>query len=231
VGATAGGVVRRGHPQKEIGWSAVYHHFRKWSRDGSFERLWQGSIMTIREQIDTTHLNLDGTQTLVKRGGEAVAYQPRKRAKTCTILPISDAHGCIVASTGIVAGNHHDAQALSAHLKQAIHTLRRLGFSLRDTWLNADAAFDTCTARRICFQFGLRPNIAQNRRNRKQAKRGRKRLFNPAIYRLRFACERTFAWIDSFRSVLIRFDRKAAHFLGRHFVIYTLINLRSLFME
>ncbi|MBL8145352.1 MAG: transposase, partial [Anaerolineae bacterium] len=72
------------------------------------------------------------------------------------------------------------------------------------------------------------PNFPENERNRRSPKRGRKRQFHPAIYRLRFESERTFAWIDSFRSVLIRFDRQAAHFLGKHFVICTLINLRSL---
>ncbi|MBE2184803.1 MAG: hypothetical protein IAE89_15340 [Anaerolineae bacterium] len=81
------------------------------------------------------------------------------------------------------------------------------------------------------FQFGLRPNFCQNIRNRRQPKRGRKHVFNADIYRLRFACERTFAWIDKFRSILICFDRKAAHFLGKHFVIYTLINLRSILRQ
>jgi len=190
--------------------------------------VWQGSIVTIRQQVDTTHLNLDGSHALAKKGGEAVAYQRRKRAKTSNVLPISDAHGYIVASTGIVAGNHHDAYQLPQHLKAAILDLRRLGFSLRDTYLNGDAAFDTRAARRVCFRYGLRPNFPENERNRRSPKRGRKRQFHPAIYRLRFESERTFAWIDSFRSVLIRFDRKAAHFLGKHFVIYTLINLRSL---
>lgn len=183
--------------------------------------------MTVREQVETTHLNLDGSHAIAKKGGEAVAYQRRKRANTSNILPISDAHGYIIASTGIVAGHHHDAYDLPKQLKHAIQHLRRLGFSLRGTWLNADSAFDTRAARRVCFQFGLLPNFCENRRHRRHPKRGRKRVFNPDIYRLRFACERTFAWIDTFRSVLIRFDRKATHFLAKHFVIYTLINLRS----
>jgi len=70
-----------------------------------------------------------------------------------------------------------------------------------------------------------------NKRSRKKTKRGPKRLFSPQIYKLRFSCERTFAWIDNFRALLVRFDRKAAHFMGAHFIVYALINLRHLLAE
>jgi transposase len=72
-------------------------------------------------------------------------------------------------------------------------------------------------------------NIYQNPRNRKSIKRGRKRLFNPSIYQRRFTSERSFAWIDKFRALLIRFDRKDANFLGAHHLVFALINLRHRF--
>lgn len=73
---------------KEISHDAVYYHFRKWSKDGSFERVWKNSIATVREALDLSELNLDGTHTIAKKGGESVAYQGRKKAKTSNILPI-----------------------------------------------------------------------------------------------------------------------------------------------
>ena len=97
---------------------AVYYHFRKWSRDGSLERVWQHSIERVKEQLDTSVLNLDGTHAVAKKGGEAVAYQGRKKAKTSNILPITDHNGFIVATTEIMAGNHNDAFELKAHLQQ-----------------------------------------------------------------------------------------------------------------
>ena len=63
--------------------------------------------------------------------------------------------------------------------------------------------------------------------NRKNTKPGRKRLFNAAIYKDRFASERTFAWIDKFRAILVRFDLKKIYFMGSHFLAFTLINLRD----
>jgi transposase len=63
----------------------------------------------------------------------------------------------------------------------------------------------------------------------KTAKRGRKRLFDPAIYKRHFSSERSFAWIDKFRAFLIRFDRKVAHVLAAHHIAFALLNLRHLF--
>jgi len=95
--------------KKEISWQAVYYHFRKWSADGSLEKVWQASIQTVQDDLDLRQLNLEGSHAIAKKGGESVAYQGRKRAKTSNILPIMDANGYILASTGMVAGNHHDA--------------------------------------------------------------------------------------------------------------------------
>jgi transposase len=215
--------------KKEISWQAVYYHFQKWSADGSLERVWQQSIQTIRDDLDLRHLNLDGSHALAKKGGESVAYQHRKRAKTSNILPITDALGYRVASTGVVAGNHHDAFDLKPHLQNAFHNMKRLGLTIAGAFFNADSAFDTLEARKVCFNHGVIPNICENQRNRKQTKRGRKRLFNAVIYKQRFTSERSFAWIDKFRALLTRFDRKDANFLGAHHLAFALINLRHVF--
>jgi hypothetical protein len=218
-------------PKKELSYHAVYHHYRKWSGDGSLERVFALSIMRIRDQIDTHHLNLDGSHAPAKKGGEAVAYQGRKKAKTSNILPITDAKGFILATTGIVAGNHNDTFELKDNLRSAFKFIKRLGIAIAGSYFNADSAFDTKSARWTCFNHKLIANIAENKRSRKRAKRGPKRLFNSAVYKLRFSSERTFAWIDKFRALLIRFDRKAAHFMGAHYIAYALINLRHLLAQ
>lgn len=223
---------RSGRPhKKEISWQAVYYHFCKWSRDGSLEKVWQQSLESIQDDLNLTQLNLDGSHTLAKKGGESVAYQGGKKAKTSNILPMTDGNGYIVASTGILAGNHNDAYDLKPHLQAGFKQLKRFGVSLAGVYFNADMAFDTREARKTCFNYGLRPNIPENKRNRKTPKRGRKRLFNLDIYRQRFTSERSFAWIDKFRALLVRFDRKDAYFLGAHHLAFALINLRHVFAE
>src|SRR6266478_2007065 len=182
--------------QTDISWEAVYYHFRKWSRDGSLERVWQHSVQFIQDKLDLSVLNLDGSHAIAKKGGEGVAYQGRKRGKTSTILPITDHNGYIVATTDIVAGNHNDAFELKPHLQSDFKAMKRLGLSIATGHFNADSAFDTLDARKVCFNHHV---IAENKHNRKFAKLGCKRFFDATIYKDHFASERTIAWIDKFR--------------------------------
>ena len=181
--------------------------------------------MTIKTDLNLSELNLDGSHAIAKKGGQAVAYQGRKKAKTTNILPITDGNGFIVATTGLIAGNHDDAYLLKNHLQNAFKSMKRLGLAIQGAFFNADKAFDTRNARKTCFNHGLIPNIDENKRNRKAIKRGRKRLFNAEIYKHRCTSERTFAWIDKFKALLIRFDRKYAYYLGAHFIAFAMVNL------
>ncbi len=195
--------------------------------------VWQLSVLSIQDDLDLSELNLDGTHSLANKGGEAVAYQGRKKAKTSNILPIMDANGYILASTNIVEGNHHDAFELKEQLQGAFKSLKRLGLDLKGAFFNADSAFDTKDARKTCFNHGVVPNIAQNKRNRKRVKRGRPRLYNKEVYKHRFVAERSFAsghpvGGDKFKSLLLRFERKDTYFFAAHAIVFAMINLRHL---
>jgi hypothetical protein len=71
------------------------------------------------------------------------------------------------------------------------------------------------------------PNIPENSRKRKEAKRGRKRHFDEAIFEERFrTIERVFAWEDKFRRLLLRFERLSEVHCALKTLAYTMINLR-----
>lgn len=70
-------------------------------------------------------------------------------------------------------------------------------------------------------------NIKENTRNRKQNKRGRKRLYDDVIFQERFfTVERVFAWEDKFKRLLLRFEKISLHHSGMKLIAYTMINLR-----
>jgi transposase len=181
--------------------------------------------------LDLSVLNLDGTQSLAKKGGEKVAYQGRKKGKTSNILPITDRNGYVIASTGILGGNHNDSYELKHHLQIAFQDMKKLGLPIQGAYFNADSSFDTKEGRKTCFNYGVIPNIPENRRNRKRAKLGRKHLFNEEVYHQRFTEERTFAWVDKFKRLLIRFERDEDLFFGAHCIAFTMINLRHLLVS
>ncbi len=215
----------------EISWQSVYHHFRKWCNDGSFKNVWNQSTEKIRVFLNLSELNFDGTHTIAKKGGESAEYQGRKKAKTCNILPVSDKNGYPVASTGIIAGNHNDAYDLEKNLRDLFKDMKQRKLPISGSYFNADSAFDTKGARKVCFNYSVIPNIAENRRGRKKPKRGRKRLFNKDVYKNRFGTERTWAWVDKFKRLLIRFERNDMYFFGLHCIAFSMICLRNLIGE
>src|SRR6266566_1450080 len=103
----------------------------------------------------------------------------------------------------------------------------RTGLVLEGAYLNLDGGFDSKSNRKAIFNAGMIPNIKENPRHRKATKRGRKRLFNAAIHALRERVERTFAWEDKFKRLLLRFERIQQRHYGMKLMAYTLINLRG----
>jgi transposase len=112
-------------------------------------------------------------------------------------------------------------------LKALKKVAKEVGVDLRGAYLNLDGGFDSARNRKGIFNAGLIPNIKENPRNRKGTKRGRKRFFNEAIHVLRMRVERTFAWEDKFKRLLLRFERIQQRHYGMKVLAYTLINLRK----
>lgn len=81
-----------------------------------------------------------------------------------------------------------------------------------------DVGFDNQAIRKFCYKSKIKPNVKENPRNRKKNKRGRKRFFDPKVYKLRYANERTFAWMDAFRTLLVRFDVTTQNWKSWHFL-------------
>jgi hypothetical protein len=112
-------------------------------------------------------------------------------------------------------------------LKALKKLAKQVGLDLRGAYLNLDGGFDSKRNRKMIFNAGMIPNIKENPRNRKAPKCGRKRLFNEAIHALRMRVERTFAWEDKFKRLLLRFERIQQRHYGMKLLGYTLMNLRE----
>ena len=51
-----------------VGWQNIYYHYAKWSKDGSFLKLFEASRADIRHKLSLECLQLDGTHTPSKKG-------------------------------------------------------------------------------------------------------------------------------------------------------------------
>jgi transposase len=54
--------------------NSVYYHFNKRSKDNSWKRMWINLLSIEKSKLDISSVQLDGSHTPAKRGGEANAW-------------------------------------------------------------------------------------------------------------------------------------------------------------
>ena len=140
---------------------------------------------------------------------------------------MTDNHGYGLSPLPVAPVKETDMVLLPEGLKALKKVAKQVGLDLKDAYVNLDAGFDSTYNRQCIFNAGMIPNIPENPRNRKRTKRGRKRLFNAALHALRTRVDRTFAWEDKFKRLLLRFERIQQRHFGMKLMAYTLINLRG----
>jgi transposase len=117
---------------------------------------------------------------------------------------VVDAQGIPLAFR--LSGANVNACQLFENLLDAIPALSRRGRGrprCRPEKVHADKAYDHRKCRRACRQRGITPRIARRRIESKTR-----------LGRHRWVIERTFAWLNRQRRLLIRFDRRATHYEG-----------------
>jgi len=212
----------------EIHSTTVYKVFARWSDDGSLEEAFIASVAHLSEHnhLDLSVLPGDGTNTVAKKGGDGLGYSGHKHQKGEKVIAIIDNNGYVLAPLPVAPVNEADTVLFPEGLKALKRVAKLTGLGLQGAYLNLDGGFDSKSNRKAIFHAGMMPNIKENSRNRKTPKRGRKRLFNAAIHALRERVERTFAWEDKCKRLLLRFEYIQQRHYGMKLMAYTLINLR-----
>jgi len=212
--------------REKYSWQSVYFHFQKWSKNGSWERVWHNVLKKHKDLLDLSSIQLDGTHTPAKRGGESVAYQGRKKSKTTNLLLITDSQGIPLACSDPIPGNHNDAFDLVKTFRKMIRSIQLADIPVEGLFLNADSGFDTADFRSYCYANEIFDNIDRNKRNGNSYESNT--AFDELLYKFRFVIERTNAWLDAFKAILIRFETKELHWKSLILLAFSVILLRKL---
>lgn len=199
-------------------WQTIFHHFNKWARDGSWQRAWNHLLKANRHRLDLSSLQLDGSHTLVKRGGQAVGYQQRKRAKTTNMLFLADTQGLPLACSQPQAGEHNDLFNIQPLFNDLCTSLQEAGIRLTGLFLNADAGFDALSLRSVCQSVEIEANIRPNPRSQPVSENYV--YFDELLYQQRVVIERTNAWLDGYKALLVRFETKASNWMALHWLAF-----------
>lgn len=65
----------------EVSYQVPSYHFRKWSRDGSLQRLFDASIMTIQGELNLSEINVDGSHSAAKKGAKKSPIKAERKPR------------------------------------------------------------------------------------------------------------------------------------------------------
>ena len=106
-----------------------------------------------------------------------------------------------------------------------------LEFDLNGTKITLDAGFDSEFNKTTIAYYGLVPVIYPNKRGIKDQKKIEQLFldFDEQTYKERYKIERCFAWQDTYRKLVIRYEKLRCTHLGFKYLAYSMINYRCLF--
>jgi transposase len=221
-------IEKDGEGRPEIHYTRIYSTLRWREADGCMEAIFTGRVLKLQQdnRLDITVIHGDGTTTAAKKGGDNIGFNGHKKMKVDKVVAFCDRHCNVIAPFVSAPGNRNESPLLRQALPELTRIAREVGMELEGSIISLDGVYDCRLNRKAIFNRGMIPNINPNPRGRTQPKRGRKSLFDPAIFEERFqTIERVFAWEDKFRRLLLRFDRLSQLHYAFKTLAYTMINL------
>lgn len=200
-------------------WKTIHYYFYKWSKDGSFKKAWINLLSLNKRHLDLSSTQLDGSHTPAKRGGEAVGYQGRKAVKTSNSLYLSDNMGHFLAVGTPQQGQHNDLYDVESILREMLEVLEQAGINSKGVFMNADPGFDSDELINFCEQNEIILNVKPNKRNRKQETVEYK-YFDDELYKRRNKIEQANAWLDAYKALLVRYEKKTFTWMGLHWLAF-----------
>lgn len=119
-----------------------------------------------------------------------------------------------------IAGNHNDLY----NIEVVTATLEKADIPVEGLFLNADAGFDSKEFRQVCCKKDIHGNLCFNKRN---GDAYRDEYFDQELYNQRYAIERTNAWMDSYRSLLNRYDTTIQSWKGFNYLDFMAITFKK----
>ena len=209
-------------------YKTVFGYYRRWCKSGLWKHCWCKILDKHHANLDLSSSDLDGSHTRTLRGGEEVGHHTRKRQKSTNALYLTDRQGLPLAMSFPVAGNHNDLYQIEAQLDEIFDTLKEAKIPIDGLFLNADKGFDTKTYRKWCEQRGIFANTPYNKR---RGEKDHYNLVDELLYKERYAIERTNAWMDSFRSILNRFDITLTSWIGFNYLAFIVLGLKKFYKK
>jgi transposase len=186
----------------DVSWNSVYQYYRRWCRDGLWERVWQAvAPMPVSKTLflDASHFKAHRCALNPEGGRETQALGLTKGGWNTKVHAVVDRQGvprALFLSAGNVADIYHATDVLEGAITGHV------------CMVVADKGYDSDELRIWLYEAGITPCIPSKSNRRTPFSYGR------AAYRKRHLVENFFAHLKTFRRVATRYDKLAETFFG-----------------
>lgn len=192
--------------------STAHDYYQEWAESGVFDALWDMAVEVYDELIglDWRWQAVDGAMTKAPLGGEKTGKNPTDRGKLGVKRSVQTEAAGIPVGLAVDGANVHDIKLLQETIEDCLY--RAADSDCDQEHMCLDKAYDSEAIRELIEAiYGYTGHI----RSRGEEKRelDRKAGERPR----RWVVERTHGWLNRFRAILIRWDKKIEnHIAGLH---------------
>jgi putative transposase len=187
----------------------LHRYFQRWTRARLFKKLWKSGLEEYAEVrgIDWKWQAADGATTKSPLGGQATGANPTDRGKGGTKRSLLvEAKGVPIAIE-VGPAQRHDVKLLAVTLGAVV--VKRPDPNEQTQNLCLDKAYAGAPAQQIAQEQGYEVHVPDKANAKKKRKRkgGRRKA-------RRWVVEVTHSWLNRFRRVLIRWEKKKSNYLS-----------------
>lgn len=184
--------------------STVHDRFQSWQKAGVFKELWRFSLIAfdMRVGIDWEWQSIDGAITKAPLGQEKTGANPTDRAKKGTKRHLLTEGKGVPISLAVTGANRHDVTQVKNVLDNIM--VERPQFSVENLQhFCADNAYKSEAISDLIASYGYVEHI----KSRTDENEEKKQI--PGYRARRWVCERTHSWMNRYRRILTRWEKKS----------------------
>lgn len=192
--------------------STVHDRFQAWRNAGVFERLWTTGLLEYNTDVglDFEWQALDGCMTKAPLGGEATGANPTDRGKKGTKRHLLTEAAGMPIGLVVTGANRHDKTQVAA-VYETMPVLPPLPTPAQPQHFCGDRGYDYDDVRAMISLWQMYDHIKS--RGEERAGVGLA-VEAPRFRARRWVCERTHSWMNRFRRLLIRWEKKLDNFMA-----------------
>ncbi len=222
-------VLRTGCPWKALDatkfcpGSTAHDRFQEWVEDGVFLEMWRMGLYEYDcfRGLDWAWMIMDGCMTKAPLGGEKTGKNPTDRAKSGTKRSLLVEGGGIPVGLAVAGANCPDMKMVEETIT-SIPVERPQPTPDAPQNMCLDKGYDYDETRETVKEFAFTAHIPRKEADAQKMKKS-------AGYKARrWVVERTHSWMNRFRGILIRWNKKPENYIAMLHFALAIITYRSI---